>query len=125
MKRWFWLLDALVVVGFVGFGRENHGFATDWVETLTVALPFLLALSVGTAVVIMFMDPTGWPAGFVVSAATVVGGLLLRSFVFNDTTAAIFILVTAAWMTGWMVGWRLLAAMVTRFAQQRGVSNVA
>lgn len=125
MKRWFWVLDASVVVSFVVIGRDSHGFTNNWGATLEVALPFLLALSVGIGVVMLWMDPMNWAAGLVIAAVTVIGGLALRKYVFGDGTATTFVWLTAGWMTAWMVGWRLLAALITRIAHSRGASNPA
>ena len=125
MKRWFWVLDALVVVSFVAIGRDSHGFANDFAATLQVALPFLLALSVGVGIAMVWMDPTSWLAGLQIAAVTVVGGLMLRKYVFDDGTATTFVLLTAGWMTAWMVGWRLVAALIVRIAHSRGASNPA
>jgi hypothetical protein len=125
MKRWFWVLDLLVVVSFVVIGRDSHGFTNDWGTTLEVALPFLLALSVGTGIAMMWMDPTSWLGGLVIAVVTVVGGLALRKYVFHDGTASTFVWLTAGWMTAWMVGWRLVAALIERFVHSRGASNTA
>jgi len=125
MKRWFWVPDVMVVVSFVVIGRDAHGFTNDWGATLEVALPFLLALSVGIGIAMAWMDPTSWLAGLVIAAVTVIGGLVLRGYVFHDGTATTFVWLTAGWMTAWMVGWRLVAALIERFVHSRGVSNAA
>ena len=123
MKRWFWILDTLVVLSFVTIGRDSHGLMNDWGATLEVALPFLLALSVGIGIAMAWMEPMSWLGGLVIVAVTVIGGLALRKYVFHDGTASIFVWLTAGWMTAWMVGWRLVAALVTRIALRRGASN--
>ena len=125
MKRWFWVLDALVVVSFVVIGRDSHGFTNDLGATFEIALPFLLALSVGIGIAMAWMDPTSWLAGLVIAAVTVVGGLALRKYVFHDGTASTFVWLTAGWMTAWMVGWRLLASLIARIVQRRGASSPA
>ena len=125
MKRWFWVLDTVIVVSFVVIGRDSHGFENDWGNTFQVALPFLLALSVGIGIAMAFMDPTNWRAGLVIAAVTVVGGLALRKYVFHDGTAPTFVWLTAGWMTAWMVGWRLVAVLITRIADRRGASTTA
>jgi hypothetical protein len=125
MKRWFWALDLSVVVSFVLIGRDTHGFSIDWGATFEVALPFLLALSVGIGIVMASMDPTSWLAGLVIAAVTVVGGLALRKYVFDGGTATTFVVLTASWMTAWMVGWRLVAGLVARISRARGASNAA
>lgn len=123
MKRWFWVLDTLVVVSFVVIGRDTHGFTSDWGATLEVALPFLLALSIGFGITMAWMDPTSWLGGLIIAAVTVVGGLALRRYVFDDGTATTFVILTAGWMTGWMVGWRLVLPLVGRIAGRFGAST--
>jgi hypothetical protein len=125
MRKWFWVLDLLVVVSFVVIGRDAHGFTNDWGATLEVALPFLLALSAGIGITMAFMDPTSWIGGLVIAAVTVVGGLALRKYVFDDGTATTFVLLTAGWMTAWMVGWRFVAGLITRIGHRRGASTTA
>ena len=125
MRRWFWVLDVAVVMSFVIIGRDTHGFAIDWGATLLVALPFLLALSVGIGLVIAWMDPTNWLGGLVIAGVTVVGGLALRKYVFGAGTATTFVVLTAGWMVAWMVGWRLVAALITRIAHHREASTTA
>lgn len=123
MKRWFWILDTVVVLSFVAIGRDAHGLTNDWGATLEVALPFLLGLSVGIGIVMAWMDPTSWLGGLVIAAVTVIGGLALRKYMFHDGTASAFVWLTGGWMTAWMVGWRLVAAFITRIALRRGASN--
>jgi hypothetical protein len=125
MKRWFWILDTLVVLSFVAIGRDAHGLTNDWGATLEVALPFLLGLSVGIGIAMAWMDPTNWLGGLVIATVTVIGGLALRKYMFQDGTASTFVWLTAGWMTAWMVGWRLVAAFITRMALRRGASNPA
>jgi len=125
MKRWFWVLDVTVVVSFVVIGRDTHGTGTDWVETLSVALPFLLALGIGLFVASVWLDPLNWLVGLGLAAVTFIGGLALRKYVFGDGTATTFVILTAGWMTAWMVGWRLVASLVTRIMAKRGASSAA
>ncbi len=114
MKRWFWLIDLLVVMSFVVIGRDSHGFANDWAETARVALPFILALSMGIGTVMAWTDPVRWMAGLGIAAMTVVGGLLLRRYLFDGGTATTFVLLTTGWMILWMVGWRLAYMLISR-----------
>lgn len=123
MRRWFWLLDLTVVLSFVVIGRDAHGFAGDWGATLEVALPFLLALSVGIGIAMVLMEPTSWLGGLVIAVVTVVLGLALRKYVFDDGTATTFVLLTAGWMVAWMVGWRLVALFGPRLVDRSGAST--
>ena len=47
MRRWFWVIDAFVVVSFVLIGRDSHGFNSDVGDIVKVAAPFLIALALG------------------------------------------------------------------------------
>lgn len=123
MRRWFWLLDLTVVLSFVVIGRDAHGFAGDWGATLEVALPLLLALSVGIGIAMVLMDPTSWLGGLVIAVVTVVLGLALRKYVFDDGTATTFVLLTAGWMVAWMVGWRLVTLFGSRLVDRSGAST--
>ena len=125
MKRWFWVLDALTVVSFVVIGRDNHGFATDWAETVRVAVPFLLALAVGIVVTKAWLNPTSLLVGLGIATVTVVLGLLLRRFIFDGGTASTFVWLTAGWMIAWMVVWRVVAHGIERFVHHREASSTA
>lgn len=107
MRRWFWVLDTLVVLSFVVIGRDSHGFATDWEETLRIAAPFLIALAIAILTVRAWLAPTSITTGLNLGALTLILGMLLRRFVWDDGTALVFVIVTGAWLIGWMIAWRL------------------
>lgn len=119
MKRWFWGFDVATVLAFVIIGRDTHGFVTDWAETLRVAAPFLLALSIGIGVTRAWERPIGILTGVGISVITVVVGLGFRKYVFDAGTATTFVILTSAWMIVWMVGWRLVANLVARIMDAR------
>lgn len=114
MRRWFWVLDVAVVVSFVAVGRDSHGFVTDWEETLRVAAPFLIALGLGIIVLRAWRNPTALLTGLGLSVFTLVVGMVLRRFAWDDGTATTFVVVTGAWLIGWMVAWRLAALAMAR-----------
>ena len=107
MKRWFWVIDATVIILFAVIGREDHGFVSDIWDYLRVAAPFLLALGISIVVLRAWRDPVYWLTGLALAVGTIVMGMLLRASVWDDGTATSFIVVSAAWMVGLMVGWRL------------------
>jgi hypothetical protein len=90
-----------------------------------VAAPFLIALAVGIVLTRAWTNPTSWLVGLGIAAVTVVLGLVLRRFIFDDGTATTFMWLTAGWMTAWMVGWRLVANLGTRLVHNLGASNPA
>ena len=123
MRRWFWVLDAIVVVSFVLIGRDTHGFVPDVGDTIRVATPFLLALALGVFAFRAWIRPTSWLTGLALAVTTLVIGMLLRRFVFDAGTARTFVILAAAWFVGLMVGWRLVVSLVAHLHRsQRGVT---
>jgi hypothetical protein len=114
MRRWFWILDSLVVVSFVLIGRDSHGFVSDVGDIVRVATPFLLALAVSIVAFKAWTKPGSWLTGLSLGLSTLVVGMVLRRLIFDAGTAMAFVLVTGAWLVGLMVGWRLLAMVVGR-----------
>lgn len=119
MGRWFWLVDALVIVAFVVIGREDHGFASDLSDYARVAAPFLVGLAVSGVALRAWRDPLRIRTGVVLSLGTVVVGMLARRFLWDDGTATTFVLVTTGFLVAGMVGWRLVALAVRRFVRSR------
>ena len=124
MKKWFWVLDATVVLSFVIIGRDSHGFVTDWSETIRVAAPFLTALLMGIIVMRAWLKPLAIMTGAGIAATTVVLGLMMRHFVLDAGIAQTFMLLTAGWMFAWMVGWRLVARVIVKVAAARNTASV-
>lgn len=112
MKRWFWVLDIVVVLSFVVVGRDSHGFVTDWEETARVAAPFLIGLGVAALAVRPWRNPASWITGLALGIATTSVGMLLRWLVWEDGTAPVFIVVTSAWIIGLMIAWRVVFTVV-------------
>jgi hypothetical protein len=123
MRRWFWILDAGIVLSFVLIGRDTHGFIPDVGDTIRVAAPFLLALVVAIFAFRAWTHPTSWRTGLALGTTTLVVGMLLRRFVFDAGTARTFVILTAAWFIGLMVGWRLAWSLVSRLRRRRTESN--
>jgi hypothetical protein len=123
MRRWFWVLDAIVVVSFVAVGRDSHGFTSDWGETLRIAAPFLIGLVVANVVTLAWRSPLALLTGLNLGAATLIVGMLLRRFVWDDGAAVAFVIVTGAWLVGWMIGWRLAVLCVRRYLGRSRVSD--
>jgi hypothetical protein len=108
MRRWYWILDAVVVVSFALIGSDFHGFTFDIVGILGVAAQFLIAQGVGTAALRSRTDPLSIVSGLLIALVTLVGGMLLRRFVWDDRTPLVFILVAGAYFASVMAGWRLI-----------------
>ncbi|MFV2000510.1 MAG: DUF3054 domain-containing protein [Acidimicrobiia bacterium] len=123
MRKFFWILDATVVMSFVVIGRDSHGLEAGWSVTLRVAAPFLIALAIGIIGTRAWLKPLDAVTGLGLAATTVFLGLLFRRFMFDAGIATIFIVLTAGWMTVWMVGWRLIVNLLVRlFANGKTVS---
>lgn len=119
MRRWFWIVDALVVISFAVIGREDHGFVSDFWDYARVAAPFLLALGVTIAVLRAWRDPMLLRTGLLLAIGTLVLGMLFRRFIWDNGTARTFVLVTAAYLLAGMVGWRLVAVGVRKIVSSR------
>ena len=109
MKRWFWVLDASVIISFAFIGSDFHGFSFDFLGFMGVAMPFLIALAGGIFALRAWIKPLSILNGFLLAAISLIGGMLLRSYVWGDGTARTFIIVTGAYFMAFMVGWRLIA----------------
>ena len=118
MKRWFWILDASVVVSFAFIGTDFHGFAFDFFGTMDVAAPFLIALGGGIVALRVWRNPLSILNGFLLAVISLAGGMLLRRHVWDDGTARTFIIVTGAYFVSIMVGWRLIALGITWIAHR-------
>jgi hypothetical protein len=103
-------VDVVAILLFVTLGRSSHDEGGNAVTgALKVAAPFLIALAIGWIVARAWTSPTAAaPTGMVIWVVTIVGGMLLRHFVFDRGTALPFIIVASAFTLLFLVGWRLL-----------------
>ncbi|WP_039802993.1 DUF3054 domain-containing protein [Nocardia araoensis] len=111
------VVDALLVVVFCAIGRRSHDEAV-LAGLLRTVWPFATGLVVGWLVVVSLrwraagedarFDITPlWPAGVVIWACTLVGGMLLR-VVGGQGTAVSFVLVAGVVLAVFLLGWRAL-----------------
>ena len=101
-------LDVVAVVLFVALGRSSHHESGSVVtETLKVVAPFLLALAIGWAVTRAWAAPLSPTVGMTLWVVTAAGGMLLRRFVFQRSTALAFVIVGSVFLLV-LPGWRLL-----------------
>lgn len=107
-------LDTAIVVAFVAIGRRNHD-ADEAVSGLAAtAAPFLLALAVAWVVWRAWQHPTSLVTGTRIWATTLVLGMLLRRVLFDDGTAAPFVIVATIFLGVLLVGWRAVFGLVAR-----------
>ncbi|CAN5351229.1 hypothetical protein BH23ACT3_BH23ACT3_19030 [soil metagenome] len=104
-------LDVASVVVFVAVGRRNHDQDPGLAGVFATAAPFLIALAVGWLVARAWYAPMSLRTGVVVWLTTVVGGMLLRNLVFDDGTAASFVVVATAFTAACLLGWRLASKL--------------
>ena len=102
--------DLAVVVLFVVMGRASHREGGSYLaETLKVLGPFVIALAVTWLAARVWRQPLApYATGIVVWLGTAAGGLLLRRFVFDRSTAMGFVIVGSVFLLA-LPGWRLLA----------------
>ncbi|MFD8243838.1 DUF3054 domain-containing protein [Nocardia sp. NPDC059691] len=108
------VVDALLVVVFCAIGRRSHDEAV-LAGLLRTVWPFATGLVVGWLVVALrwraaagdarFDITPLWPAGVVIWACTLVGGMLLR-VVGGQGTAVSFVLVAGVVLAVFLLGWR-------------------
>lgn len=104
------LLDAAAVLLFAYLGRGAHEGGRSLGDVLEVALPFLVARLVATALV--RHGPTRlWPGGVVAWLVTWAGGMALRAAL-GGGTAVPFLLVALGVLGALFLGWRLVARLV-------------
>lgn len=121
-----WLLgfDVSSLIVFVAAGRATHESGTSVGEILTTAAPFLIGLGFGWLIARAWVQPIALRTGYVVVASTLVIGMLLRRYAFDDGIALTFVLVATAILTALIIGWRIAIAVTRRSGDtERGVSG--
>jgi len=106
------LADVAVIVAFVAIGREEHNSGSSVVGLLETAAPFLIALVIGWLATRAWHNPTGVGRGLGIWLVTILAGMNLRHYVFDDGTATAFIVVASAFTLAGLVGWRILARKI-------------
>ena len=107
-------LDAFTVVLFVAIGRRNHDESDAVVALIETAAPFLIGLATAWVAVRAWRRPTRVATGLAIWPVTVLVGMVVRNLVFDDGTAASFVVVTTVFLGACLVGWRLAAAAIER-----------
>lgn len=115
---WPWItlvIDAALVIAFAALGRRSHDSSLDLAGVLGTAAPFLIALLVAAAVTRHWNTwHQIWPAGVLNWMITVLGGLLLRVSLFDQTAALAFQLVAAGTLLVLLLGRRLVTVLLRR-----------
>ncbi|PPI21811.1 DUF3054 domain-containing protein [Rathayibacter sp. AY1B1] len=107
-------LDAALVLVFVLIGRGSHDEGSALIGLLTTLWPFLAALLLGWVVTRSWRAPDRIvPAGLVVWAVTVAGGMLLR-IASGQGVQWSFVIVTAVVLAVFLLGRRALTRLIAR-----------
>lgn len=108
------VVDLVLVVVFVLFGRSAHGEQLSPGGFTTTLWPFLVGLAAGWGAARAWRRPTSvGRTGLVVWVVTVVVGLLLR-LVSGQGAPFAFVVVASIVLGAFLVGWRVLLAALDR-----------
>jgi MFS-type transporter involved in bile tolerance (Atg22 family) len=105
---WSAAADVLCIVIFVAIGRKNHDEGEAAAGIFRVAAPFLIAAVAGWLATQAWKRPLELRTGAIVWVTTIVLGMILRNFVFNDGTATAFIIVATVFLCAFLNGWRAI-----------------
>ena len=103
-------LDLVSVLVFVIVGRDSHDAGGAAEDVLATSAPFLIGAAVGWAITRAWRRPLAMPVGIGVVVSTVIVGMTLRRFAFDDGTAPSFVLVTTGFFAATQLGWRWAVA---------------
>jgi len=98
-------LDVLCILVFAIVGRSSHGEASDLLEVLRTAWPFVVGAMLGVLIGRTWRHPATLPSGVYVWVSTVVLGMILR-VVSGGTAQVSFIIVTTVVLGVFLLGWR-------------------
>ena len=105
---WSAVVDVLCIVIFVAIGRKNHDEGEAAAGIFRVAAPFLIAAVAGWLATRAWKRPLELRTGAIVWVTTIVLGMILRHFVFDDGTATAFIIVATVFLCAFLNGWRAI-----------------
>jgi MFS-type transporter involved in bile tolerance (Atg22 family) len=106
---WSAVIDVLCIVIFVAIGRKNHDEGEAAAGIFRVAAPFVIAAVVGWLATQAWQKPLELRTGVIVWLTTIILGMILRRFVFDDGTATAFIVVATVFLCAFLNGWRAIA----------------
>ena len=115
---WSAVTDVLCIVIFVAIGRENHDEGGSASGFFRVAAPFVIAAVVGWLASQAWKKPLDLRTGAIIWLTTIILGMILRHFVFDDGTATAFIIVATVFLCAFLNGWRAIVRKRLNPAQQ-------
>lgn len=111
-------LDAVAVTVFAALGRRSHAEGIDVAGIAGTAWPFLAGAALGWLAARGWRRPTAIvPTGLAVWAATVLGGMALRTLTGQGTAPAFWVVASSATAV-LLLGWRGVLAILRRRAAQ-------
>jgi MFS-type transporter involved in bile tolerance (Atg22 family) len=105
---WSAAADVLCIVIFVAIGRKNHDEGEAAAGIFRVAAPFLIAAVAGWLATQAWKRPLELRTGVIVWLTTIMLGMVLRRFVFDEGTATAFIIVATVFLCAFLNGWRAI-----------------
>ena len=102
------VLDVASILIFVALGKREHDGESTHTYAEVVA-PFLIGLVAGWLAARAWRAPFALRTGVVVWVVTVVVGMLLRRFAWDDGTAIAFVVVATLFTALCLLGWRAIA----------------
>lgn len=112
-------LDLALIYLFATIGRASHGDPIDFSETITTAMPFLVAALVGHVVArYTRRQPRTLRWGVLILGATWALGHAGR-FMLGDAVDPTFMAVSAAFLTLFLLGWRAILLVALRFRRAK------
>jgi MFS-type transporter involved in bile tolerance (Atg22 family) len=105
---WSAVVDVLCIVIFVAIGRKNHDEGEAAAGIFRVAVPFLIAAVAGWLATQAWKRPLELRTGVIVWLTTIMLGMVLRRFVFDEGTATAFIIVATVFLCAFLNGWRAI-----------------
>ena len=105
--------DTAFIVLFIFIGTRNHDTNTDTAGVFSTAAPFLIGLVVSWGALRVWNAPRKVSNGVGVWLITVIIGMLLRRFAFDDGAAGAFIVVATIFNAFTLVGWRFIAEQLS------------
>jgi hypothetical protein len=119
MNRVWIVVDALIVLLFVGIGRSSHHHGLRFAGFLSTTWPFAVGLGLGWLyLTLRRRDGASARSGVSVWLCTVVLGMVLR-VLFGQGTALAFIFVALGFLGALMLGLRMVASRYLRWRQGR------
>jgi MFS-type transporter involved in bile tolerance (Atg22 family) len=115
---WSAVTDVLCIVIFVAIGRRNHDEGEAASGIFSVAAPFLIAAVAGWLASQAWKKPIELQTGVIIWLTTIILGMVLRHFIFDDGTATAFIIVATVFLCAFLNGWRAIARNRLHPAQQ-------